>query len=73
MTSNILIFLLDNTLPDLPPIGTPKNVTPIPTPSTPPRKRANRAQKRIRDVDSSDELTGEESPVIDLGIYSVPE
>ena len=30
MTENILIFLLDNTLPDLPQIGTPKMSSPSP-------------------------------------------
>ena len=66
--------MLDNTLPDIPPVGTPEPNIPIP--AIPPRNRAQRAHKRRRDQDSgesSDELTGEESPVIDLGVYSIPE
>ena len=68
--------MLDNTLPDIPPVGTPE--TQIPIPAVPPRNRAQRAQKRRRDHnqdsgESSDEMTGDSSPVIDLGVYTIPE
>ena len=71
-----MFFLLDNTLPDLsPPVGTPE--TQIPVPAVPPRTRAQRAQKRRRDHNDSDsdsdEMTGDSSPVIDLGVYTIPE